>query len=348
MAVPARYDALLILSFGGPEKPADVIPFLENVTRGRNIPRARLEQVAEQYYLFGGVSPINGINRELVAKLRALFTTEGPSLPIYWGNRNWHPFLEATVRTMHADGVRSALAFATSAYSSYSSCRQYLDDIDKARRAIGPEAPEITKIRPYWNHPRFIELMIEHTRAALDLVSGPRRLVFTAHSLPLSMASACDYEQQLREAAALVADAVGHAADWDLAFQSRSGPPTQPWLEPDINDHLTALAKRGIKAVAVVPIGFVADHMEVVFDLDTQAAATAQQLGITMARAHTAGTTAAFVAMIRELVIEAYEGRPPAFVGRLGARPSPCPADCCPHPVAGLTSAATDHRQLRS
>lgn len=348
MAVSARYDALLVLSFGGPEKPADVIPFLENVTRGRNVPQARLAQVAEQYKLLGGISPINAINRELVDKLRELLAAQGPDLPVYWGNRNWHPFLEDTVRTMAADGIRSALAFATSAYSSYSSCRQYLEDIDKARQAIGPEAPAITKIRPYWNHPRFIEVMTQHTQAALGRLSGPRRLLFTAHSLPLSMARACAYEQELREAAALVAGAVGHADAWDLVFQSRSGPPTQPWLEPDINDHLAALAAREVSAVAVVPIGFVADHMEVVFDLDTQAAVTARRLGITMARARTAGTSAGFVAMIRDLVLEGIEARPPAAVGQLGARPSPCPVDCCPHPATGPIPAAPGHRQLRS
>lgn len=329
MSTPEAYDALLILSFGGPEKPADVMPFLENVTRGRNVPRERLEQVAEQYHRFGGVSPINATNRTLIAHLQASFARDGLALPIYWGNRNWQPLLEDTVRRMAADGVRRALAFATSAYSSYSSCRQYLEDIDRARQAAGDGAPVIEKIRPYWNHPRFIETVIEHARAACAGFAEPARLVFTAHSIPLAMASGCDYEVQLREAAALVARAVQPDAEWDLAFQSRSGPPSQPWLEPDINDHLEGLAARGVRQVVVVPIGFVADHMEVLYDLDTQAAATARRLGIAMARAKAPGAAPGFVAMIRELVAERMEGRAAAFVGTLGPRAVPCPPDCC-------------------
>lgn len=339
MTNAANYDAILLLSFGGPEGRDDVLPFLENVTRGRNIPRARLEQVAEQYYLFDGVSPINAINRTLIAGLRELLDREGPGLPVYWGNRNWAPYLEDTVRQMAADGVRRALAFATSAYSSYSSCRQYREDIERARAAVGAGAPEIEKIRPYWNHPGFLGTMIERTGAALAAAPAGARLVFTAHSIPLGMAANCDYEKQLREAAALVAAAVAPGQEWDLAWQSRSGPPTQPWLEPDINDHLTALAGRGVGAVVVVPIGFVADHMEVKFDLDTQAADTARRLGMVLARAGTAGTSARFVAMIRDLVLERVEGRPPAYLGTLGPRPVPCPPDCCrwdpPHAAPG-------------
>jgi len=329
MAATTAYDAVLLLSFGGPEKPDDVLPFLENVTRGRNIPRARLEQVATQYMQFGGVSPINGINRELITRLKELLDREGPRLPIYWGNRNWHPFLEDTLRQMQADGVQRALGFVTSAFSSYSSCRQYIEDIDRARAAVGAGAPQIDKIRPYWNHPGFLETMIERTRAALAPFATPPRLVFTAHSVPLGMAEGCDYEVQLREAAALVAAAVGATNRWDLAYQSRSGPPTQPWLEPDINDHLEVLAERGVRSVVVVPIGFVADHMEVKFDLDTQAAATAARFGIELGRAGTAGTAPRFVAMIRELLLERIEGQPPAYLGTLGPRPVPCPVDCC-------------------
>lgn len=329
MSNTTSYDAILILSFGGPEGRDDVLPFLENVTRGRNIPRARLEVVAEQYHLFGGVSPINAINRELIAHLRQLLEREGPALPVYWGNRNWAPYLEDTVRQMAADGVRRALGFATSAYSSYSSCRQYREDIERARAAVGDGAPEIEKIRPYWNHPDFLGTMIDRAREAMQHAPAGARLVFTAHSIPSGMAENCDYEKQLREAAHLVGTSVAPGQEWDLAWQSRSGPPTQPWLEPDINDHLEALAARGVGAVVIVPIGFVADHMEVKFDLDTQAAATAQRVGITMVRAATAGTSPQFVAMIRDLVRERIEGRPPAFLGALGPRPVPCPPDCC-------------------
>ncbi len=334
MTEPTAYDAILILSFGGPESREDVMPFLENVTRGRNIPRARLETVAEQYYLFDGVSPINSINRDLIARLRQLLDREGPQLPVYWGNRNWDPFLEDTLRQMAEDGVRHALAFATSAYSSYSSCRQYLEDIDRARTAVGPKAPLVDKIRPYWNHPGFLETMIARTLDARDVAPADARLVFTAHSIPLTMAEHCDYERQLREASQLVAAAIAPGEDWDLVFQSRSGPPTQPWLEPDVNEHLEALAGRGIGAVVLVPIGFVADHMEVKFDLDTQAAATAKRLGIELVRAGTAGTSERFVEMIRELVLERIEGSAPAFLGELGPRPVPCPPDCCRHVVA--------------
>jgi len=329
-----RYDALLLLSFGGPERPADVLPFLENVTRGRNIPRARLEQVAEQYHLFGGISPINGINRELIAKLRHLLDGQGPALPVYWGNRNWTPYLEDTVRQMADDGVRHALAFVTSAFSSYSSCRQYLEDIERARAAVGSGAPVIEKLRPYWNHPGFIATMIERTQAAVERAPTDARLVFTAHSIPIGMAEGCDYELQLREAASLIAKAIDPTRGWDLAFQSRSGPPTQPWLEPDINDHLAALAGRDTRAVVLVPIGFVADHMEVKFDLDTQAAATARRLGIELVRAATAGTAPRFVEMIRALVLERVEGKAPAFVGTRGPQPVPCAPDCCRYVAA--------------
>lgn len=323
------FDAILVLSFGGPEGPDDVLPFLENVTRGRNVPRERLEEVAEQYHLFGGVSPINDINRTLVADLQALLDSEGPELPVYWGNRNWAPYVTETVAQMANDGIRHAVAFATSAYSSYSSCRQYLEDIDRAREAVGERAPVIEKIRPYWNHPDFIAAIVDGARPLLGRFEQPPRLVFTAHSIPIGMARGCDYEEQLREAAGLVATAMGHGTNHDLVYQSRSGPPAVPWLEPDVNDHLRTLAADGVRDVLLLPIGFVADHMEVKFDLDTQAMETAGDLGIHLERAPTAGMAAGFVEMVRDLIIEHIEGEPAKAIGKLGPRMTPCPADCC-------------------
>jgi ferrochelatase len=354
------YDALVVVSFGGPEGPEDVMPFLENVTRGRNVPRARLDEVAARYRAFGGVSPINAANRALVAALERRFAVRRIGLPVYWGNRNWHPFLTDTVRTMADHGVRRALAFVTSAYSSYSSCRQYLDDIERARAAAAGRAPAIERIRPFWNHPGFIDTMAEQTREALaelgepggqraqDRASARRtgatppdrraaapdaatlRIVFTAHSIPAAMARSCDYECQLREAAELVAGRLEPPRRWDLAYQSRSGPPEQAWLGPDIVEHLGALRAAGVEHAVAVPIGFVADHMEVVYDLDVEAAAAAERLGIGFTRAHTAGTAPRFIETVCDLVLERLEGRPPAWVGRLGPRPVPCAAGCCP------------------
>jgi len=322
------FDAIVIVSFGGPEGPDDVLPFLENVTRGRNIPRQRLEVVAEQYRLFGGVSPINAINRRLLARLNDKLARSGPALRVYWGNRNWAPLLTDTVRTMAADGVGHALAFVTSAYSSYSSCRQYLDNLAAACREVGPGAPVIEKIRPYWNHPRFVDMFVASARAALNATDGDAHFLFSAHSIPSTMAATCDYAAQLREAARLIATELG-LGQWDVVFQSRSGPPTQPWLEPDINDQLRVLAARGVRRVVTVPIGFVADHMEVLYDLDTQAAATARELGMSFLRVPTPGDTADFVELIHDLLMERLENRPPAVVGQLAPCPSPCPVDCC-------------------
>jgi ferrochelatase len=352
-----EYDAVLLLSFGGPEAPADVLPFLENVVRGRGVPRARLEQVAEHYYHFGGVSPINAQNRALLAAIRAEFGGHGPHLPVYWGNRNWHPLVEDTVAQMRADGVRRALAFVTSAYASYSGCRQYQDDLARARAAAGPGAPEIDKIRHYFDHPGFIEPNAEAVRAALArLPAGLRdgaRLVFTGHSIPVAMDRASGpwtglrstggaavgggppgglYSAQLREAARLVAAAVrGPGAAFDLAWQSRSGPPQVPWLGPDINDHLGALAEAGERAVVVSPVGFVSDHVEVRWDLDEEAAGTAEKLGLAFARAATVGTDARFVAMVRELVLERLDPEAPRrALSPLGPAHDRCPAGCCP------------------
>jgi ferrochelatase len=327
----AVYDALLLVSFGGPEGPDDVLPFMENVTRGRGIPTERLVEVSQHYQLFGGVSPINGHNRELIEALRIELAANGIELPIYWGNRNWHPMLADTVAEMAGDGVTRAVALVTSAWSSYSACRQYLDDIERARGVVGADAPVIDKIRPYFNHPGFIEAQADRVR---PLLRSGTHLVFTAHSVPKSMADTSDYEAQLREASALVASALGHE-QFDLAFQSRSGPPSQPWLEPDINDHLVALAERAITDVVIVPIGFVSDHMEVVYDLDTQAAATATSLGMDVRRAPTVGTHPLFVRGLRELIEAQIAGGEPRSLGQMGPRLWPCAPGCCPAPAGG-------------
>jgi ferrochelatase len=313
------YDAFLLVSFGGPEGPDDVLPFLENVTRGRGVPRERLLAVAEHYYAHGGVSPINQQCRDLIAALDL-------PLPVYWGNRNWAPYLADTVRVMADAGVRRALAFTTSAYRSYSSCRQYLEDIERARAQAGPDAPVIDKIQRFYDHPGFTGPFAVNTAAALatlpaDLRDGAQ-LVFTAHSVPAAMAAAAGpgghrYVAELTIAARLISERAGWHGPWSLAYSSRSGPPAQPWLEPDIRDRLAELAKSGTKAVVVVPIGFVSDHMEVIHDLDVEAAQTAQALGLAFARAATPGT--ALAPMIAELVREHLAG----------AAPEPCAAGCC-------------------
>jgi protoporphyrin/coproporphyrin ferrochelatase len=336
------YDAFLLVSFGGPEGPADVMPFLENVTGGRRIPRERLAEVAEHYDAFGGVSPINQQCRDLLAATEKDFAAAGLSLPVYWGNRNWHPMLADTVAAMAADGVRHALAFVTSAYGSYSSCRQYLDDIEQARARAGAGAPRIDKIRHYFNHPGFIGPLADSTLAAIERLPQAARpgahLVFTAHSIPEAMAAASGppgdrlppgrYVTQLTEAARLVADRVG-GHPWRLVYQSRSGSPAQPWLGPDVRDYLGELATAGAPAAVLVPVGFVSDHMEVRHDLDVAAAETAARLGLPVQRAATPGTDPRFVSMITELVRERLDGIPPAALGRLGPAGDACPADCC-------------------
>lgn len=331
------YDALLLVSFGGPEGMDDVIPFLENVLRGRNVPRERLLAVAKHYELFGGVSPINEQNRKLMASLQQELEAYGPRLPIYFGNRNWHPLLADTLRQMRDDGVTNALAFVTSAYSSYSSCRQYREDIERARAAVGADAPQVEKLRVFYNHPGFVEANASNVQNALATIPPERRakarLVFTAHSIPQSMAQNCDYELQLQEAVRLVAEAVG-VNHWKLVYQSRSGSPAQPWLGPDVCDHLRTLKAQGVTDVVVAPIGFVSDHMEIIYDLDTEAAQLCRDLGLNMVRAATAGTHPAFVQMIGELVRERLEPeREPRFLGTLGARSNQCAQDCCLAPA---------------
>jgi protoporphyrin/coproporphyrin ferrochelatase len=330
-----RYDALLLLSFGGPEGPEDVMPFLENVTRGRGVPRQRLDAVAEHYHHFGGVSPINQQCRDLKAAIEADFASHGVDLPVYWGNRNWQPFLADTLRRMKADGVRRAAAFVTSAYSGYSCCRQYLEDIDRVRAEV-EGAPEIDKLRIYYNHPGFVEPVVEYTRAAFDrLPAGVRRdaaLVFTAHSVPLAQPGRESYVAELNDVAEVVATAVGGGRPWSLVYQSRSGPPSVPWLEPDIGDHLRKLRSEGARAVVIVPVGFVSDHMEVKFDLDVEAAELAERLGLRIERAATAGTHPRFVAMVRELLLERDGTERPAL-GALGPRPDTCAPTCCRRPA---------------
>lgn len=321
------YDAFLLLSFGGPEHPDEVLPFLRNVTRGRGVPPERLAEVAEHYMRFGGVSPINQQCRELVTALRADFSVHGLDLPVYWGNRNWKPMLADTVAQMRDDGVKRVVALATSAYGSYSSCRQYLEDIAQARATVGPGAPAIDKIRHFHKEPGYVEPFADAVMTAYATLEkgAPTRLVFTAHSIPESMDASSGtqgrlYASQLRETASLVAERFN--VDWDLVWQSRSGAPGTPWLEPDINEHLRQLAKEGIAQVVVCPIGFLSDHLEVIWDLDEEAASTARQLGLGFARAGTPGTDARFVAMVRKLVEE-----------RLHGNLDFCASHCCPAPV---------------
>ncbi len=362
---PAGYDAFLLVSFGGPEGQDDVLPFLENVTRGRGVPPERLAEVAGHYRHFGGVSPINDQCRRLLAALRTELAAARVELPLYWGNRNWHPLLADTVAEMRDAGVRRALAFVTSAYGSYSGCRQYLDDIERARATVGPGAPAIDKIRHFHDHPGFIGPHVDAVRAALAALpggasalpgeDGETRLVFTAHSIPVSAAASSGptggrYVAQLRETAGLVAAAAAPGLPWDLVWQSRSGPPHVPWLEPDINDHLRRLADEGCRRVVVSPIGFVSDHLEVLWDLDEEARETAARLGLGYARAATPGVDPRFVAMIRELVAERLD--PAAPRRRLGSVPvwDTCPAGCCqatrrpydPDRDGGAASGATE------
>ncbi|HZZ29663.1 MAG TPA: ferrochelatase [Pirellulales bacterium] len=330
-----NYEAVLIVSFGGPEASQDVIPFLENVLRGRNVPRERLLEVAKHYEYFGGVSPLNAQNRELAAALQTELQRHDIHLQVYLGNRNWHPFLADILRQMRADGVRHALGFFTSAFSSYSSCRQYLKNIAAAQAELGADAPRVHKLRTYFNHPGFIEPMIQ--RAAMGLKQIPEkdgrrrsaRLVFTAHSIPLAMSANCSYELQLRDASQLVASTIGHD-DWNLVYQSRSGPSSQAWLEPDINHHLRKLAADGVHDVVVIPIGFISDHIEVLYDLDLEAKATAEELGINMIRVGTVGTDVRFVKMIQELIMERMtEMNDRPTLGKLRPCPDVCAEDCC-------------------
>ena len=336
---PSFYDALLLVSFGGPEGPDDVMPFLENVVRGRDVPRQRLLEVARHYEPFDGVSPINGQNRALLAALIAELNANGPHMPVYWGNRNWHPMLDEAVCQMAEDGVERALAFVASPFGSYSGCRQYLEDIELARRTIGPAAPKIDKLRLFYNHPGFIHPTAERVAAAWNEVPPDRRdrtlLLFTAHSLPLA-AERSPYERHLGEACRLVVEVLldsrplGDGIIFDVVFQSRSGPPSQPWLEPDIRDRIRQLPAEGIQNVVVVPIGFLAENMEVVYDLDVEVAGLCDELGVNMIRTDVVANHPRFVRMIRELLVERLDPASPRLtLGSDGPWPDRCPADCC-------------------
>jgi protoporphyrin/coproporphyrin ferrochelatase len=335
------YDAILVTSFGGPEGPDEVIPFLDNVLRGKNVPRERMLEVAEHYYHFGGKSPINDQNRKLIAALEAELAQHGPRLPVYWGNRNWHPLLADTLRQMKADGIQRALAFVTSAYSSYSSCRQYREDIARAQDAVGEGAPVVDKIRVFHNHPGFVEAVVDRVRQAFVKVPEARRksahLIYTAHSIPMAMAQGCDYEKQLLETARLVTAEIGHA-NLRLVYQSRSGPPSQPWLGPDILDCLREIRQQeSTSDVVIAPIGFVSDHMEILFDLDTQARELCEELGLAMVRAETVGTHPRFIRMIRELICErVLPDQSRLAMGTLGPRKDVCPGDCCLMPIRAV------------
>ena len=328
------YDALLIMSFGGPEGMPDVMPFLDNVLRGKNVPDERKREVAHHYELFGGVSPLNLQNRQLQAALAAELERLGLDLPIYLGNRNWHPYVADAIAQMQRDGVKKFLTFVTSGFSCYSGCRQYREDIARALGAAGEGAPTSDKIRVYYNHPLFIETTRRHWAQASQRLPADQRAeavtLFTAHSIPGAMAAGCDYEVQLREAARLTAEAAG-IARWQLVFQSRSGPPSQPWLEPDVCDTIRALHGQGVKAVVLAPIGFISDHMEVLYDLDREAKELAQGLGMSLVRAATPGTHPLFIQMIGELIRERIDPSvPKRAIGSRPANHDVCPVNCCP------------------
>ncbi|HEV2236308.1 MAG TPA: ferrochelatase [Ktedonobacterales bacterium] len=342
------YDALLVISFGGPEQQSDVMPFLENVLRGKNVPRERMLAVAHHYERFGGASPINQQNRDVIAALGPALARAGIALPVYWGNRNWHPLLPDTLRQMAVDGRRNALAYITSAYSSYSGCRQYLEDIACAQQEVGPEAPRVSTLRKFFNHPDFIAANADRVRAALAELAGETwddcALVFTAHSIPEGMARHSAYEAQLRDTAHHVAAAVG-ALRWDLVYQSRSGPPDQVWLGPDILDHLRALAASGARQVVIAPIGFLSDHVEVLYDLDIEARQVAADLGLRLVRARTVGTHPLFVRMIAELAAQRLSGSTERrAVGTMGAWHDICPAESCLSGRPATASARSDAR----
>ncbi|MFB7247419.1 ferrochelatase [Streptomyces populi] len=362
------YDALLLLSFGGPEGPDEVVPFLENVTRGRGIPKERLKEVGQHYFLFDGISPINDQNRTLLDALRKDFAEHGLDLPVYWGNRNWAPYLTDTLREMAADGRRRILVLATSAYASYSGCRQYREDLAGALAVLEGEGlglPRVDKLRHYFNHPGFVEPMTEGVLRSLaelpEEVREGAHLVFTTHSIPVAAADTSGpaeghgdggaYVRQHLDVARLIAEAVreetGTDRPWKLVYQSRSGAPHVPWLEPDVCDHLEELHGAGAPAAVMVPIGFVSDHMEVLYDLDTEARVKAEELGLPVRRSATVGSDPRFAAAVRDLVLEraaAESGRrvTRCALGALGASHDLCPVGCCPARTPKPAAAGTD------
>ncbi|MBU6452910.1 MAG: ferrochelatase [Cyanobacteria bacterium REEB67] len=345
----SSYDAILFLSFGGPEGMDDVMPFLANVLRGKNVPESRMKEVAHHYEQFGGVSPINGQNRALISALEAELSSREIKLPVYWGNRNWHPMLADTLKQMQADGIKRVLTFVTSAYSSYSGCRQYLEDIQKADQANAQESGQasgivVDKLRVFYNHPDFIQANSEQVSSGLARFSPDEQatlhIAFTAHSIPNAMAQTCQYQNQLLETCRLVTEnpiVTGHFSDSKLVFQSRSGPAVQPWLEPDILDHLRSLHEAGVKNVLVHPIGFISDHMEVLYDLDTEARILAESLDMKFVRTTAAGTNPLFVRMMGDLIVErlqSNEGLQRQAVGQDPAAPDFCDPACCAYTPA--------------
>jgi ferrochelatase len=347
------YDAVLLLSFGGPEKPDEVLPFLENVTRGRGVPRERLLEVAEHYQHFGGRSPINDQNRALLAALRSELAGRGVTTPVFWGNRNWAPFVTDALRDAHLGGARRVLAIVTSAYPSYSGCRQYREDLAAALTDLAAEGRELAvdKVRHYADHPGFVEPGVDAVDEALtelerslgDGAAGHGRVAFVTHSIPVAMDETAGprghgYTALHREVCEVIAERLaerrGRAVEWDLVYCSRSGPPQQPWLEPDVNDHLEALSQREVAGVVVSPIGFVSDHMEVVYDLDTEALETAHRLGLPYVRAASPGTEPRFVAGLADLLLEraaTERGESPQrpALTPLGPWRDVCAAGCC-------------------
>ena len=328
-----NYDAIFVVSFGGPEGPDDVMPFLENVLRGKNVPRERMLEVSEHYNHFGGVSPINEQNRDLIAALKKELADHDIDLPVYWGNRNWHPMIPDALGEMKDAGIKCALAFFTSIYSCYSGCRQYRENIAEAQESIGADAPEVHKLRMAFNHPLYIEASADRVQTAFDQVEESRRaetkFVFTAHSIPMSMAEGCKYSTQLTEACRLIMEKIGDYP-WELVYQSRSGPPHQPWLEPDVCDYIGELKeKTDVKDLVLMPVGFVSDHMEVLFDLDTEAQEKCDELGIKMQRAKSVGVHPQFIGMIRELILERTSGTEKRAIGNMPANWDVCPQDCC-------------------
>lgn len=339
------YQAILVVSFGGPEQRDDVIPFLENVLRGKNVPRERMLEVAEHYYEFGGVSPINQQNRNLIAALEKALQTDGPDLPVYWGNRNWHPMLADTLRQMKEDGITKCLALVTSAFSSYSGCRQYREDLAKALEEVGGGLT-IHKLRVFYNHPGFINPLAKETQRIWNSIPAAERdqavVLFSAHSIPDAMARNCDYQKQLQEACRLVSEqAAVPEGNWKLVYQSRSGPPTQPWLEPDICDEIRERNSRGVRHVVVVPIGFVSDHMEVLFDLDTEARETCQEAGISFHRVATVGTEPEFVEGLVSLIQERTAQADRSCMGQYPPNHDFCPVNCCLSGRPGATERPT-------
>lgn len=331
-SIRQKYDALLLVSFGGPESTDDVIPFLENVLRGKNVPRERMLEVAEHYYHFGGVSPINQQCRDLITAIESEFAEHQINLPIYWGNRNWHPMLPAAMQQMYDAGVRNVIAFFTSLYSSYSGCRQYREDLYGACQQAGITFQTIDKLRMPYNHPLLIEILADSLRNQLATIEHPNDalVLFCAHSIPNAMADRCAYQDQLRETARITAESAGHS-NWELVYQSRSGPPTQPWLEPDICDRIEqVVAAQKPSAIIVHPIGFISDHMEVLFDLDHEAKELCESLGVEFRRAATCGTDPRFAQLVRELLEERCDpAASRSAIGRYPANHDVCPATCC-------------------